>query len=366
MILRPLNTADAKARLMPSAQMDSLYRNVAKKVLSETLRMKKGECVTVETWNNGLAFAKHVVAETRAMGCTAIMVFEDEPTHVDGVRRSPKESLGIMGKNEYSLLSGSDAYIFIPGPVLSAYSKTLTSLERTDSTKYNMSWYEAAKKAGLRGARMVYGYVGRDMARVIGKNVDDIVKGQLKAALADYGVISRHAGRVASLLGDGTQVSLESGGANLTLALKGEMEVEDGIVDEKDVEEGGNMTYMPPGVVTKEVDPTSVNGTVKVSESITRLGMLHGGEFKLKEGTITGWKTKDRALVEKFLKPLPDEKRRVRTMAVGLNPVLRYGFGQDRFVLGALTLEFPGFNAIVRNASVSAGGQPLMRKGALS
>jgi len=351
---------------MPASQLDSLYRSVAKKVLTETLRVKKGEAVTVEAWNNGLPFARHAVAEARAMGCTAVMILEDEQGYVEGVRRASEETLGTMGKNEYSLLAGTDAYIFVPGQALGVWSKTLTPAELVDSTKYNASWYEAAKKAGLRGARMVFGYVGKDVARMLGKSVEEVVKGQLKAALTDYAVIARHAGRVATELVDGSEVSLLSGASSLRFSLKGELEVEDGVVDEKDVSEGGNMTYMPPGLVTKELDSASVNGTLKVSESLTKFGILPGAEFEFKDGKLVSWKSRDQTKLEKLVKPISEEKRRLTIMGMGVNPALRYGFAQDRFVRGSVTLGGLGFNAVVRNASLSAGGHALLSKGSLA
>lgn len=356
----------AEASLMPNSQTDSLYRSVARKVLTETLRVKKGEAVTVEAWNNGLGFARHAVTEARAMGCTALMILEDEQAYVEGVRRAPKDSLGIMGRNEFGLLSGTDAYIFVPGQALGAYSRTLTSGERADSTKYNASWYDAAKQARLRGARMTFGYVGRDVARMLGKRVDDVVRAQLKAALTDYPELSRQTGKLADKLGDGAEAVLESAGAKLRFALKGEMEVEDGIVDEKDVAEGNNMTYMPPGFVSKELDPASASGTLKVSESLTKFGVLGGAELEFEGGKLVGWRSRDRALLDSLLKAVPEGKRRLTLMGVGANPVLRYGFGQDRFVRGSLTLAGLGFTATVKNASLSAGGLPLVRKGALA
>src|SRR6266852_2975653 len=47
----------------------NLQTKVAKKVLQETLSVKKGGTVTVESWNNGLEFARVLLAEARAMGC---------------------------------------------------------------------------------------------------------------------------------------------------------------------------------------------------------------------------------------------------------------------------------------------------------
>jgi hypothetical protein len=40
-------------------------KKVARKVLEETLHVKPGENVTVETWNNGLQFARIVVSKAR-------------------------------------------------------------------------------------------------------------------------------------------------------------------------------------------------------------------------------------------------------------------------------------------------------------
>jgi leucyl aminopeptidase (aminopeptidase T) len=348
---------------MPSSQLDSLYRSVARKVLTETLRLRKGESLTVETWNNGLGFARIAVAEARAMGCNAAMILEDEQAYVEGVKKAPKDVLGTMGKNEYGLLSGSDAYIFVPGQALAVYSKTLTPTELVDSTRYNASWYEAAKKAGLRGARLVFGYAGKDMARMLGKSVDDVVKGQLKAVLTDYASISKQAWGIAPRFADGTEVTLDSGGAVLRLTMKGEMEVEDGIVDERDVAEGGNMTYMPPGLVTKEVDPSSANGRVKVSQTLTKLGLISGAELEFKEGKLTSWKSRDAARLGKVLDGVPEEKRRVTLMGVGLNPVLKYGFGQDRFVKGTVTLAGLGFTPVVRKGTLSAGPTEILSKG---
>jgi hypothetical protein len=95
---------------------DDLYRKVARKILVESLSVKKGESVTVETWNNGLPFARQVVLEARKMGAIPLTIFEDEDTYVEGVHKTPKDVLGKMGKQEYKLLSGTDAYVFIPGP----------------------------------------------------------------------------------------------------------------------------------------------------------------------------------------------------------------------------------------------------------
>lgn len=348
---------------MPNNSLDSLHSQVAKKILTETLHVQKGESVTVETWDNGLEFARRAVVEARAMGCTAVMVYEDEAAYVEGVRRAPLDAVGVLGKNEYGLLSGTDAYIFVPGQALGAYSRTLKPEERERSTRYNSSWYEAAEKAGLRGARLSFGYVGRDMSRFLGSPVRSIVQAQLRAALVDYGQISASTRKLSPLLNDGAEVELVSGKTRLAFSLRGELGVEDGVVDEQDRRSGNNMTYVPPGLVTKEVASESASGSVILTDSLTKLGVLHSAELNFRDGRLVGWDSDDRVTARKLIEGIPPERRKLALFAVGFNPKLRYGRGADRFVEGAVTLSGFGFTGVVKNATLKVAGSTPVEKG---
>ncbi len=340
---------------MPSESLDALYTEVVKKILTETLHVQKGESVTVEAWDNGLPFARRALAEARAMGCTAIMVYEDETAYVEGVRRAPKDSIGVMGKNEYGMLAGTDAYIFVPGQALGVYSKTLKPEEREESIRYNSSWYDAAAKAGLRGARLTFGYVGREMAKFLGKTVENVARRQLRAALVDYDEIATYARRMSPLLGDGAAADLSSGKNELKFTLKGELEIEDGTVDDEDRKTGYNVTYVPPGYVAKEVDPQSANGKVTLADTLTKYGVMRRAELEFRDGALVEWKSEDGAKLEKLVGALAPEKRRLSLIGIGLNPALGFGYGQDRLVRGAVTLAGFGFTGLVSRGSLNVG-----------
>ena len=355
-----------RARDMPKESLDSLYAKVVKKTLTETLHLHRGDSVTVETWDSGLDFARRAVAEARAIGCTAVMIYEDEGAYVEGVRRAPEDLVGKMGKNEYGLLAGTDAYVFIPGQALGAYSKTLKPEERERSTRYNSSWYEAASKAGLRGARLTFGYVGKDLAGYLGKKRQDVVRAQLAAALVDYGQIARSAGRVSPLLTDGAKAELRSGRSSLTFTLQGELSVEDGMVDDNDVKTGNNVAYVPPGFVSKDIAPDSANGTVTLSESVTKVGVVHGAQLEFREGRLISWESEDRAKLKNLVEALPAEKRRAELLTVGLNPAFGFGWGQDRFVEGSLTLAGFGLTGVVKKGALSVAGSKIVADGRLT
>jgi leucyl aminopeptidase (aminopeptidase T) len=351
---------------VPSEDLDPLYTRVAKKVLTETLRVKKGDSLTVETWESGLPFARRALAEARAMGCTAVMIYEDEWAYVEGVRRGPEDTVGLMGKNEYGLLSGTDAYIFIPGQALDPLSKTLSHEERARATRYNASWYEAAQKARLRGARLSFGYVGRDLAKALGKDVRDVVRGRLNGALVDFTQISRSASKVSSLLADGASSELMTMGTTLRFSLKGEITVEDGVIDDGDLKRGNNMAYIPPGFVSKEVDPVSAEGSIVLTDSLTDYGVVSRVRLEFKEGKVVSWGSTADEKLKKLFDAVPREKRRLESLTVGLNPRLKYGLGQDRLVEGALNIGGFGFRGLVKRGTLRVEGFTVVADGRLA
>jgi len=345
---------------------EALYDKVARKVISETLRMKKGETLTIESWDNGLPFARRLVVEARRIGAIPVVIFEDESAYVEGVKVAPKDVLGSMGRHEYGLLAGSDAYVFIPGPPIGAYSPRLSRQEVADSTKYNRSWYEAAEKARLRGARLPFGYIGKEYAKLYGKRPEEMMRHQLRAVLADFPSISASGKALGQALQDGIQATLLTAGGKLEFALRGDMEVEDGVVDENDLAGGYNMTYVPPGFVSKQVDPASANGTVSLSPSVTRLGLIDDAKLEFEGGRLARWKSRSssKKLTELVEAVLP-EKRTLSQLIVGLNPLMKYENGQDRMVSGAIALGGFGFLGTVRRGSLSAAGRTLVEKGKL-
>jgi leucyl aminopeptidase (aminopeptidase T) len=347
------------------AQVLNAYSKVAKKVLAETLRLKPGETLTIETWTAGIPFAAEAALEAKRLGAFPLITLEDERSYVKGVRLAPKEAIGKMGKHEYGLLSNSDAYLFIPGPPLGGYYPKITRKEFIDSTSYNGSWYEAAKKSRLRGARLTAGYVGNDLARMLGKERDEVVLHQLNAALADFGKIRAKAKKLAGLLRDGVGIALSTEGSELKAKLKGDVEIQDGITTEEDVANGENMSYVPAGYIAKDLDSKSVDGTVQLSPSITRFGLLEDAELKYKKGKFVRWTSKRSPRVLKALEEVIPEKARVPAyVIIGLNPHMRFGYAQDRFPAGSITVGM-GIAGIVRKGTLEVGGKTVVREGKL-
>jgi leucyl aminopeptidase (aminopeptidase T) len=345
----------------------TVMSEVARVVLDTTLKVKKGETVTVETWKSGLEFALEVVKQSRRIGAIPLLIYEDEGCYLDGARNAPKDVWGLLGKHEYNLIAASDVYVFIPGPPLGVYYKRMTREQFAESTKYNSSWYKAANKAKLRGARLSFGYVGEDLAGFLGKSVKEVVDGQLQAALTDLKKVMQTGKAIGAKLQDGKEVVVQTGSSKFEFVLRGESELEDGIVDSDDIAAGQNMAYVPPGYVLKDVAKRSASGTVRLSPSLTRLGVIEDAVLEFSKGKLVSWSSKgSKELIDEVVAGVKEEERTLPYVSIGLNPRMKYGLGQDRFVKGALCIYGFGFTGVCRNASATVEGVPLLERGRIS
>ena len=345
---------------------EDLLRKVAKRILTQSLSLKKGESLTVETWNNGLPFARQVVLEARRMGAIPLLILEDEDAYVRGVPVTPKDVLGRMGKHEYKLISGTDAYVFIPGPVLGSYSRRLPRDEVASSTAYGDGWYKAAAKAKLRGVRLAFGYIGEDAPSLLGKSIKTIVTHQLEAALADYRGLGKKARSLSSAMKKGAHGVVKTPGSKLELTFTGVHELDDGVVDQKDLQEENNVCYIPPGYVYAGLEPSSVSGSFAFSPTVTRFGVIEDGSIEFKDGDVVGWSSKSSGpALEKLAAAASANAKRASSLTVGLNPLLKYGYGQNSHSGGVIAVRALGVNFASRRASLKVDGKSLVSSGKL-
>jgi len=142
--------------------------------------------------------------------------------------------------------------------------------------------------------------------------------------------------------------------------------VEDGVVDPSDVERGNNVTYIPPGLVSKQVEPTSANGSLKLSPTVTRLGVLKDATLEFKGGRLVEWRSVgSRKILSELIDGVQPEKRSLSLLTVGINPSMKYENGQDRMVAGALAVSGFGLSGIIRNGTLTLGGRQVVQKGRL-
>jgi hypothetical protein len=141
------------------------------------------------------------------------------------------------------------------------------------------------------------------------------------------------------------------------------MGLEDGVVDEEDISAGHNMAYLPPGMLTKHVKAGSVSGKVRLSPTLTWLGMINDAVLEFENGRLVRWSSRSsKERLDSLINDQPENERWVNAVTIGLNPLVRYGYAQDRFVAGSLGISGLEFTGILRNGTLRANQAVLVDK----
>lgn len=318
----------------------SEYEALAKNVIKKSLRIQPKENVIVESWNHGLEAAREFVFQLRAAGARPMFLLEDEATYWRSVESLPPSKLGQVSKSEWAAVNEADAYVFFPGPADIARVRA-NMPKYSASTAYNSDWYRRGRKAGLRGARVMLGYVSPERAASYGFDHASWKQMILDAGAADFAAVARKGKRAADLLTREDEAHLTSpNGTDLTFRLRGTKgAVDDGIVDAADLKAGEFMTNVPPGYAYVVPDETSAEGTLVADLPMPYLGRLVKGiRVTFDEGRAS-WAAEENADVllpgwQKATGP----KDRLGYLSIGLNPNARTGFLQDDIVSGVMEI----------------------------
>ncbi len=319
----------------------SEYELLAKNVIRKSLQIKPKENVIVECWNHGLPAAKEFVYQLRAVGAKPMFLFEDEETHWRSVETLPAAKLGQVSKPEWSALAAADGYIFLPGPAdIARYRRNMS--KSGAAAAYNSDWYRRGRKAGLRGARVLLGYVSPERAQSYGFDYPAWRAMILEAGGADFRAISRRGKRLAGLLSQDAEVSVNApNGTDLSFRLRGrDARCDDGIVDAEDLREGEFMTGVPPGSSYVAPDEESAEGTVVADLPLPYLGAWSRGiRFEFRDGRASWSASEGGEPIRASFEKATGGKDRLGAISVGLNPAAKYGFLQDDLVAGSVEIS---------------------------
>jgi len=230
---------------VPARAEDAL----ARAVLGPCLGVRAGEAVTIETWSHGLPWARALVLEARRRGAEPALVVEDEEAFfrslaLPGVRTVPGASPALVER--------SDAYVYLPGPEAFPRLFGLAPQDlQTAVVRHGLSWWRAARRRGVRVARLTITSVTPTAAARYGIDLDSWRRRVLQASLVPPARLSGAAERVVRRLSRARRVRLRhANGTDLSVELRsGSWVVEDGRIDRADRRAGRLWTQIPTGLV---------------------------------------------------------------------------------------------------------------------
>jgi leucyl aminopeptidase (aminopeptidase T) len=243
-------------RIVRSGPEDRL----ARVVLDQCLGVRRGETVTVETWNHTLPWARAFVLEARRRGGEPTLVVEDEEAFFRSLAQSGS---GSVPGAPAAFAEASDAYVYFPGP--EQFPRLLgLSAEELEAVvgRHGPAWWRAARHAGLRAARIAVAAATPTAAARFGVDRDAWERELMQGSLVSPDRLARSAGRLVRRLHRAHQVRLRHpNGTDLTVELlRTPPVVEDGRVDRADRRAGRLWTQIPTGVVAVPLAPGIAEG----------------------------------------------------------------------------------------------------------
>ena len=369
---------------------ESTRRAFARNVLRNSLLLKRGEKLLVETWSGTQAWAESLVLEARILGARPMLVVEDEATYWKCVEEAPAAHMGQIGTHEWATLKASDAHVYLWGPYDTTREEALPSSIRNRIMANDHEWFRLVQRTGIRSIRWDLGRTSEVWAERYGVDLTKWRSELIEGATVDPRPMRRDGRFIADRLRHGKTLRItHRNGTDLTLRLAGRPpRVDDGVLDADDVRAGNVVQVVPSGVTVATIDERFAEGTfhsegpggVAFSSSSHDQIPLSGGHWTFRNGRLTDF-AYDRGESEfrRAFKAAGPGKERPGLLSVGLNPSttsIPLLFDQERGVLSLAVgrnAEMGGSNrgarfvaySPIRHADVSVDGTPLLRNGAL-
>jgi leucyl aminopeptidase (aminopeptidase T) len=359
---------------MPRARPALPAEALARAALDRALHVRRGERLTIESWNHALPWARALVVGAHRRGVTPTLVLRDEEAYFETVAGVGVATLAAaLGRER----RGADAVVRLDGP---EQFPRLLGLPTDELDELLRATRRATPPRSPRGRilRLRVSDATATAAARLGVDLDRWQAEVVRASSVDPVVLVASGRRLSRALRPGREIRLRHpNGTDLTLELsRGKPRVETG------VPRPGGTAELPSGRWIAALAPGTAEGSFETNRpSYDRFAedpiALHG-RLDFGDGRVRGFE-EDRAS-QAFAAFVRTGKGRVRPLAIaiGLNPEIARAPELLDLALGTVTLgvgDSPRrptgrpprfvFQASVAGADLSVDGRPVLRGGVL-
>lgn len=361
---------------MPDAQS-----KLARAVLVDNLRLKKGDTVLIESWTDAIPYSRAFVSEARRLGIRPLVLYEDEPAWWEAVDGKQFGQFEDLAAHEAAAVANADGYVYFWGPGDRARLNHVPEKVQERVTAWNQGWYKLASKSGLRGTRMWLGIATEPTAAMYHIDPEEWRAGLIAAGAVDGPKMLAKGKRVAQAVEKGSELRLRHpNGTDVTFQLRGaKYRIDAGQVGPEERKRPfGMLSNNPSGQVLVALDKSQANGTV-VSNRTIYVGpdRFADQRFTFEDGALTDYSVG--LGTESFAKTMKGAKPSSRVhsyVSIGLNPFARnvppaedteeggmtVGMGNNGFIGGKIGGPFLA-PAMVGEGEISIDGRTIARGG---
>ena len=320
-----------------------MYEELAKIVVKDSLNVDASDVVIVTTWDHTIDAANAMAVECFKHGADAMISLWTDEYYYGLLRELSSESLGVCSKICQAFTEAETATINMFGP------KNPEGLKSMSPSKVN-AWGKGEREAHyprnierkIRNVTLPLALLTPERAKVYGFKFEEWKMAVNSALMMDLQTITAKGKALAATLARAHMVHLMApNGTDLTFELaKRPIHVDDGIVDEQDIQNKSLDAQLPAGSVLTTIVETSGEGKIIFDRSLQSMGLnVQGIEWKFSDGKLTSMKAKKNLeLLSKQFGEASGDKDRISFVQIGLNPKAEYGYLMDHVVEGAVQI----------------------------
>jgi leucyl aminopeptidase (aminopeptidase T) len=325
-----------------------LHRDAARHIVTQNLKVRAGENAIIESWGHTMPMASAMVDEVRRVGGKVLLVYNDEDSWRRTFDRKQSKLLGASSAPEWAALNAADVYVNFWGPGDTDRMEKLPDRPGNEAFAWNWPWYEAARKAGLRGVRMTAGFVTEGRAREWGVDLARWEECMLRASLIDPEETATRGARLGKALLRGRKVRItHSNGTDVEVGLAGvRPRVTDGRPHpyRKGDPASGMLQQIPAGTLDVALDSKTAEGSFHANRRTNIWWTVHaGGKLEFADGKLASYSFEDGE--EEFLRQYKVGTRgkdRTSALKLGLNPAAQDVPNLETVEEGSVSLQIGG------------------------
>jgi leucyl aminopeptidase (aminopeptidase T) len=315
---------------------------LAKRVVNESLQITKSDNVLVYCNKQTIDLAEGLALECQKAGAHASVILSTDALAYDVMLERPIEFLETPNPFDMAGVDLATIAIDMSGPEDPAKLEKIAPERWTALNRGNEPYLTKLLKSKQQAANIGLGLVTPQRAKVYGFDHKAWKDNVYAAVDVDYGEMRRVGTKLRTALETAKEIRItNAAGADFTARIQGgQIRVDDGAINRKDIEKTIRSIDLPGGSVTIVPDLTSVKGTFVSDVGLPLYGRLVKGlTWKFDKGTIVSFEGRENIeLLKSICAKGTGDKTKFGFIQIGLNPNAKIGFLHNWIARGAVTV----------------------------
>lgn len=320
-----------------------LEDSVAKRVVHTCLRIHEDDMVLIETWQHTIELASEIALECYRTGAKPLITLNTDRLWWGTLAEIPEQYMRKIPRHVLSAIDNVTVWITLGGPEDPSKFREVPASRLEILFEGEKPVLDKTFEKKVRTAELLLGHVTPQRSRAYGFDYDHWLRMTEEAIKADYPKMAELGRKMALRLERGSKVHVTSkGGTDVRFEItKRPIHVQDGIIDQTDIEHGLVSTQLPSGKVEVAPLEESARGTVVFDVPRALKGRLvQDLRLDFEKGHVKEFKARRyEEVFREVMEAGQGDRDRIAQFTLGLNPrVELIGYTTDELSMGSVTI----------------------------